>query len=143
MSRPGRVHPRRPGRRDRDVVEGELRPRNLEDHAVGALADLGGGAVDLGRVAGEDDAGGAEVVEALGVADVLEADSEARAPLHALAQGRVPCSARQPDRVAWQLLGRRHLERSGAANDLSHRQGAADDLAGRQRVAGRERVQQP
>ena len=121
----------------------ELRPRDLPDHAFDALADLGRGAVDLGRVAGEDDPGGAEVVEALGVADVLEADREARAPLHALAPGRVPCSARQPDRVARQLLGRRHLEGGGAANDLCHRQRAADDLAGRQRVAGRECVQQP
>src|SRR6476646_5164161 len=56
--------------------------------------------MDLRRVAGEDDPRRAEVVEALGVADVLEADGEAADALHALTAGGVAGAAGQPDRRA-------------------------------------------
>ena len=70
-----------------------------------ALADLGRRAVDLrAPVLEEPDPRRAVVVEALRVADVLEPDREADAAPHALAARRVPRSARQPDRVARQLL---------------------------------------
>ena len=55
----------------------------------------------------EPHARGAVVVEALGEADVLEADREADAAADALAVRRVAGAAGQAERVARQLLGRR------------------------------------
>ena len=96
------------GGREPHVLDAELGARDLQDHAADALADLGGGAVDLRRAVGEQaHARGAVVVEALRVGDVLEADGEADAALHALAPGRVPRAAGQPQRVARELLGAR------------------------------------
>ena len=46
--RAGRADRGRRDRREGDVVGAELRPRDLEDDALDALADLGGGAVDDG-----------------------------------------------------------------------------------------------
>ena len=95
--RSSRPSPTRRGRvrREPDVVDAELRARDLEDHVRDALPDLGGGAVDLGRAVVEQaHARGAVVVEALGEADVLEADREADAAPDALAARRVAGAAR-------------------------------------------------
>src|SRR5919197_532989 len=89
------------------------------------------------------DAGGAVVVEALRVADVLEPDGEADSAPDALAAGRVPRAAGEADRVARELLRLRHGQLRAAADDLGDRQRARDPLPGRERVAGAERVQQP
>ena len=63
--------------------------------SVDALPDLGGGAVDeRAAVLPSAHARGAVVVEALRVADVLEADGEADAAPHALAARRVAGAAR-------------------------------------------------
>jgi hypothetical protein len=84
-------------RGDEDVVDPELGSRDLEDHVRDALADLGRGAVHLGRAVGEQpDSRRARVVEALRVADVLEADGEAGAAADALAARRVAGASRQP-----------------------------------------------
>ena len=107
--RAGRVDAVGRARREHDVLGAELGARDLEDHARHALADLGGGAVHLGGEPSgraEPHARGAVVVEALRVADVLEADREADAAPDALAARRVAGAAGQPQRVARQLLGR-------------------------------------
>ena len=118
--------------------------RDLEDHADDALADLGAGAVHVGAAVGvELHARGAVVVEALRVADVLEADREADAAADALAARRVAGAAGQPDRVARQRLGLGHRDRGGGADHLGDGQRPGHDLARRQRVAGLDRVQQP
>ena len=125
-----------------DVVGAELGARDLEDHAGHALADLGRGAVHLGAAVGaQHHARRAEVVEALRVADVLEADREADAAPHALAARRVARAARQPDRVARQLL-RRSGTGSAAARRITSATGSepGDALARRQRLARPERV---
>ena len=134
---------RRAGLED-DVLGPELAARDLEDHVGHALADLGGGAVH-GRapVLAQHDARRAVVVEALRVTDVLEADREADAALHALAARRVPGAAGEPDGLARQLLGLGLRERGRAADDLPRRQRARQHLAGRQRGARLERVQDP
>ena len=98
----------------------------------------------LGRpVLGEHDARGAEVVEALRVADVLEADREADAATNSLAAGGVARTAGEPDRVAGKLLRLGHGERGGAADDLARRQRPGHDLPRREHPARLERVQQP
>ena len=91
----------------------------------------------LGRAVGEQpDAGGAVVVEALGEADVLEADREAGAAADALAARRVAGAARQAERVARQRLGapaaraRRRARITSAVGSEP-----VDPLAGRERVA--------
>ena len=72
----------------------------------------------------ESHAGGAVVVEALGVADVLEADGEADTALHAFAARRVPRSSREPNRLAREPLGLRNLERRPAG--IPHRAGGGE-----------------
>ena len=91
----------------------------------------------------QPDAGRAEVVEALRVAEVLEADREADAASDAFAAGRVAGAAGQPDRVARQLLRLGLREGRCAPDHLRHGQRAGDRLARRQRVARPERVPQP
>ena len=88
-----------------------------------ALPDLGRGRVHGGAAVGaEHDAGRAEVVEALRVADVLEAEREADAAADALAARRVARAAGEPQRVARQLLrGRRG---SAAARRITSRVGS-------------------
>ena len=79
---------------ERDVLDAELEPGDLEDHVVDALADLRRRAVDLRPIAVEQpDARGAIVVEALRVAEVLEADREPDTAPDALAAGGVPRAA--------------------------------------------------
>ena len=95
-------------------------------------------------VGAQEHAGGGEVVEALRVADVLEADREADAAADALAAGRVAGAAGQADRVARQLLRLGHRQRGGAADHLGDR--AASPSIGwpvGSMSPGRERVQQP
>src|SRR4029450_4893790 len=97
----------------------------------------------LGRtVLAEDDTGRAVVVEALRVADVLEADSKSGAAADTFPAGRVPCSARESDDVAWELFRLRQRDRRRPANDLTCRQRAHHDLARRQRSTRLERVQE-
>ena len=142
--RSGRVDRRRHRGSDPHVVRLQLRARDLQQHARDALSDLGGCAVDLGgAVAEQPDAGGAVVVEAFGVRDVLEADRETRPAAHALPARRVPGAAGQPKRIARQRLRCRRLERGGAADHLRDGKRPRDHLPRRERVAGRERVQQP
>jgi hypothetical protein len=142
--RPGRADRRRRGRGQRDRVGAELGPRHLQDHVRDPLADFCRGAVDLGGAVGtKDHARGREVVETLGVADVLEADGEADATPDALAPGRVSRAARQADRLPRQLLRLRHRQLGGAPDHLSRRQRALDQLAGGQGVARPEGVQEP
>ena len=130
------------------VVGAELGARDLEDHVRHALADLGRGAVHLGasRRATEPHARGAGVVEALRVADVLEADREADAALDALAARRVARAAGQADRVARQLLGLRHAaarrQRGSPRRPAASRRSAARSAAcrpGRARSAAAAR----
>ena len=131
-------------RRERDVVRAELGARDLEHHADDALADLRRGRVDDGAAVGaEHDAGGAEVVEAFRVADVLEPEREPDAASNALAVRRVAGAAGQAERVAGQRLGLGNGQGRGAQDDLARRQRAGDDLSGGQDVARLERVQQP
>ena len=135
-------------RSERHLVQLELRPGHLGDHAHHALADLGGGAVHLGGEptvgAGEKaDAGRAVVVEAVRVAEVLEADGKAHAAPDALPARDVPGPAREPDRIARQLLGLRQRQLRAASNHLGDRERAGDALPVRHDVAGRERVPEP
>ena len=135
---------RRGSGRDGDVLRPELEPRHLQDHLAHALTHLGGRAVHLRRaVLGEDDASGTEVVEALRVADVLEADREADAATHSLAARRVPRAAGEPDRLARKLLRLGRLESRRATDHLARRQRARHDLPGRERASRLERVQEP
>src|SRR5262245_53082812 len=68
------------------IVGAELEPGDVQDHVAHALADFRSGAMHLCRaVVRENDPRGAVVVEALRVADVLEAHCEAEAASHALA----------------------------------------------------------
>ena len=98
----------------------------------------------LGRaVLGQDDARRAVVVEALRVADVLEADGEPDPTSDSFTAGRVPRTAGQPDHVAWQLLRRGRLESSRSPDHVPGRQRAGDDLAGREGTARLECVQEP
>src|SRR5262245_61415991 len=130
-------------RREADLVDAELRARDLEDEIRDALPDFRGGAVDLGRAVLEESyARRAIVVEPLREADVLVAGREADAAADALAARRVARTAREPERVAWQLLRLGRLERRGRADDLGDRQRARDALPGRKGVAWTERVQQ-
>ncbi len=128
-------------RREHDVVGAELGARDLEDHVRDALADLGRGAVHLrAPVRAQPHARSAVVVEALRVADVLEADREADAAPDALAAGRVPGAAGEPDRVARELLGLGYRKLRRTPDHLGDGERPVDPLAGRQDVAGRERV---
>ena len=95
-----------------------------------------------GAVLEQAHARGAGVVEAFRVGEVLEADREADAALHAFAARRVPGAAGQADRRARQLLRLGLAQSRAAADDLGHRQRARDPLSRRQRAAGVERVQQ-
>ena len=141
--RAGRSDGGRAGLGKRHVVGAELRAGDLEDHVRDALSDLGRRAVDLGgAVRAQDHAGGRVVVEALGVADVLEAHREADAASHALAARRVARAAGEADRLARQLLRLGRLQSRGAADDLGDRQRALDRLACRELAAGAERVEQ-
>ena len=76
-----------------------------------------------------------EVVEALRVADVLEADREADAAADALPARRVAGAAGEADRVARQLLRLRDGDVGAAADHLGDRKRAGDHLAGREHVA--------
>src|SRR3954471_14502056 len=73
----------------RDALDAELGARDLRLYGDDALADLGRGGVDLDEralgVNRQADAGGRVVVEALGEADVLEADGDPHAAPDALA----------------------------------------------------------
>src|SRR5581483_3942583 len=94
----GRLDGRGLARREADVLDPELRSRDLEHDARHALSDLGRRAVHLRPAVRRDaDARGAVVVEALRVRDVLEPDREADAAAYAAASGRVAGAARQPD----------------------------------------------
>ena len=85
-------------RREGHVLRPELAAGNLEDHLRDALSDLRGGAVDDGAAAlREHHAGGGKVVEALRVAEVLEADGEADAAADAFAARHVAGAAGQPN----------------------------------------------
>jgi hypothetical protein len=97
---------------------------------------------DRAPVCAQHDPGGAEVVEALRVADVLEAEREADAAPDSLAARRVAGATGQPQRVARERLLRRDRQRGGTADHLARRQRPGHDLTGRERVAGLERVQQ-
>ena len=125
------------------VLDPELRAGNLEHDVRDALADLGAGAVHLGTVAGQHHARRAGVVEALGVADVLEAGGEASAAADTLSMGRVACASGQPNGVPRELFGLRRVESRRPANHLRNREGTGDRLAGRQHVARLQRVQEP
>ena len=87
--RAGRADCARGRTRQRDVLDPELRARDLEDDVRDALPDLRPGAEHLGPRAGELHTGGAEVVEPLRVADVLEAGREADAAADSLTVRRV------------------------------------------------------
>ena len=103
-----------------------------------------GGAVDLGGAVGaEDHARGGRVVEALGVADVLEADGEADTAPDALTARGVAGATRQPDRLARELLGCGNRKRGGLSDHLGDGKRSLDRLARRKHVSGCERVQQP
>ena len=92
-------------RRQCDVVGSELRARDLEDDVGHALSDFGCGAVHLrAAVVVETHPCRGVVVEAFGIADVLEADGEADAALDAFPPRRVPGAARQAQGIARQLL---------------------------------------
>ena len=87
---------------------------------------------------------GAVVVEALGVADVLEPDGEADAAANALA--RASCCRRRRGGGSGRAAAPRGAggcERGAAADHLRDRQRAGHPLPGRQRVAGGERVPEP
>src|SRR4051812_5074016 len=104
---------------DLHLLGAELLARDLEDDAVHALADLGRGAMDVRRaVRVQHDPGGARVVEALGVAEVLVADGKTDPAPNALTARRVARAAREPERVARELLGLRDGQRSRALDHL-------------------------
>ena len=150
-------HPRHPGsgrraggvdgrgrmRGKRHVAYAELRARNLEDDVGNSLTHLGCRAVDRGTAVGvELNSCRGVVVEALRVADVLEADREADPAPDALAARRVARAARKTHRIARELFGLGNVERGCTANDIRDRKRPGDRLTGRQRAAGPERVQQ-
>jgi len=89
-----RPDPRGRRRRQRDVLDRELRSRDLEADVGHSLPDLGPGAEDLGAFVRELHARRARVVEALGVADVLETGGEADTAADALAVGRIAGATR-------------------------------------------------
>ena len=95
-----------------------------------------------GPVREQPDARGAVVVEALGEADVLEADREPRPAPHTFAPRGVARAARKPERVPRQRLRLGRLERGGAADHLGGRERALHPLARRERVAGRQGVRE-
>src|SRR5262249_31365227 len=112
-----RANLRRRTRGEDDVVGSELAARDLEDDVGDSLPDLGGGAVHLGTaVCQEPNARSAGVVEALRVADVLEAEREADAAPDAVATRRVARPSGQTEYVAGELLGCGHLERRRPAD---------------------------
>ncbi len=86
---------------------------------------------------------GRVVVEALGVADVLERDREPDAAAHALAVRGVGDPARQLALVGRAVGLGWERERSHALEQLGHRRRLRQDLPGRQAVAGRDRVADP
>ena len=110
-------------------------------HGHQPLTHLGGRGVDLGQrlPAGQRQPhpGGRVVVEALRVADVLDAHRVAHPTHHALAAGYVGHAAGEPAAV----VGLGH--RAHARQQLFHGRRAAHGHAGRQRGAGRERVAAP
>ena len=110
---PAESTPGRAGGED-DVLRAELGARHLQDHFVtpcptsAAAQCTSAASSSSGRA---DARAPSTVVEALRVADVLEADGKADAALHALSARRVPRSAGQADRVARELLCLRHRQR--------------------------------
>ena len=116
----------------RDALDAELRPRDLRLDRHDALADLGGGGVDLDeRLAAVDrqpHARGRVVVEALGEADVLEADAVADAaptPSPWVVFDTPPGSSRR-SRVARAPAVGRQRHRAQALEQLGHRRGLGD-----------------
>ena len=136
-------------RSDDDVRDlGQLGAGDLADDVDDALPDLGRCGVNLrdqvaSGIGVEADAGGAVVVEALRVADVLVADRKADAAPDAVAARRVAGAAGEADRVARELLRVGLGDRCATAKHLLHRQRALDALAGRKRVALPDRVHDP
>ena len=128
---------------ERDLFAAELGARHLQQHRSHALSDLGCGAVhDRAPVGAQHHAGGAEVVEALGEADVLVADGEADAPRDALATRGVARAAREPSRIPRRRLGLGHWQRGRLADDVGGGQRPRDALPGRQHVARGDRIAQ-
>ena len=137
-SRAGRVDRGRRVRRQANVVDPQLGPRDLEDHVRHALTDFGGSAVDLrGAIVEEPNTCGAIIVESFGETEVLEACGKADAPANALTARGVAGAARKAERVAGQLLRRGRFERGGPADHLGDRKGSLDPLARGKRVSRR------
>ena len=138
---------RRVGGEDHHLLDVELGAGDLLEHRHQALADLGGGGVDLRDPAllgdQEAHAGRRVVVEPLGEGDVLEADREADAPPGALAVGGVGDAARQLAQVDRRAAGQGR-QRHGAQllEQLAHGRGPVDDLPGGQAHAGLQGVAQ-
>ena len=98
---------------------------------------------DRAPVGAQHDAGCAEVVEALGEADVLVPTAKPT-PRDALATRRVARAAGQPARIARASASASGTgQRGRLADDLGDGQRPRDALPGRQHVAGRHRVAQP
>ena len=139
----------RVGGEHRDALDAELGARDLRLHRDEALADLGRRGVDLDeRLAAVDrqaHARGRVVVEALGEADVLEADARSRR--RAARPRRGSCSTTPPGSSRRSRAGRRRAGGSGIARSRSSSSatgaGPRIDLAGRQRAARAHRVAEP
>ena len=135
-------------RREDDVLDvGKLGSRHLHHHVRDSLAHFCGRRVNLGdevaaRIGVEAHASGAVVVEALRVAEILEADGEADAAVDPVSAGRVSGAAGKANGIAGQLLRLGLGERDAAADHLCDRKRAVDPLACRQRVAWGERIAQ-
>lgn len=129
---------------DGDLGDAEFGTGDLGVHGDAALPDLGHRGVH-GRdgFAADDlhaDPGGGVVVEALGEADVLQADRVAYAAYDALAVGGVGEAAGQGPYVgvlagALPLALGRHRHRLDAAQQFGDRGGRVDHLSGRQQGA--------
>src|SRR5712691_8388835 len=115
-----------------DVVDAQLAARDLGLDHDDPLPDLGGGGMDfdawLAFVDEEADAGGRVVVEAFGVADVLEAGRVADAALHALAVRGVghPAGQKQLAPLTLALSPWREREIAYATKELGYRDRAVD-----------------
>src|SRR5918995_632560 len=134
----------RVGRKHHDVLDAQLRARDLRVDRDAALADLAGRRVDLhqrlaARAPRPAHAGGRVVVEAVREADVLEADRVADAAAGAFTARRVAEAARQPELAAGRDI-RRQRHPLQALEQLGDGRGALDPLGGRQLRAALHRV---
>ena len=125
---------------ERHVGYPEFGPSDLERDGDEALTDLGGREFQTRPTVPDDAPRGGEVVEALGVHQVLDRHRHANPAHHTVIAGQSRSSRRRQHVPVGVLLG--HGKRHGLGDTARHRRDIVDGLTGDQSIAGLHGVPQ-